>query len=116
MGSSQSLKSGMKYSRISRAESFPASVSKHSQSRIVSNETSDMGKSICVFSCSSRFRALATSVLTHSPMNPNVPVAQLRTLRQVYQKSLARQTFTLVMMAITGGMALLLGLVGIYGV
>jgi putative ABC transport system permease protein len=49
-------------------------------------------------------------------VNPNVPLAQVRTLRQVYQKSLARQTFTLVMMAITGAMALLLGLVGIYGV
>ena len=37
-------------------------------------------------------------------------------MRQVYAASLARTSFTLVMLAIAGGMALLLGLVGIYGV
>jgi predicted permease len=49
-------------------------------------------------------------------VNPNLPLAQVRTLKEVYDKSLARTSFTLIMMAITGGMALLLGVIGIYGV
>ncbi|HEY2381500.1 MAG TPA: ABC transporter permease [Terriglobia bacterium] len=49
-------------------------------------------------------------------VNPNVPVAVARTLDQIYRKSMARTSFTLVMMAIAAGMALLLGVVGIYGV
>jgi ABC-type antimicrobial peptide transport system permease subunit len=40
----------------------------------------------------------------------------VRTLAEVYRKSLARTSFTLVMLAIAGGMALLLGVIGIYGV
>lgn len=49
-------------------------------------------------------------------VNPNLPLAAVRTLEAIYQKSLARTSFTLVMLAIAGAMALLLGLVGIYGV
>jgi predicted permease len=49
-------------------------------------------------------------------MNPDLPLANVRTLRAVYDKSLARTSFALVMLALAGGMALLLGLVGIYGV
>ncbi len=49
-------------------------------------------------------------------INPNVPVAAVRTLDQIYKKSMARTSFTLVMVAIAGGMALLLGIIGIYGV
>jgi len=49
-------------------------------------------------------------------VNANVPVAAVRTLDQIYRKSMARTSFTLVMMAIAAGMALLLGVVGIYGV
>ena len=49
-------------------------------------------------------------------VNPDLPLASVRTLREVYEKSLARTSFALVMLAIAGGMALLLGLVGIYGV
>jgi predicted permease len=49
-------------------------------------------------------------------VNPNVPVAEVRTLDQIYRKSMARTSFTLVMIAIAGGMALLLGVIGIYGV
>jgi predicted permease len=49
-------------------------------------------------------------------VNPNLPLASVRTLEEVYRKSLARTSFTLVMLAIAGGMALLLGLIGIYGV
>jgi ABC-type antimicrobial peptide transport system permease subunit len=40
----------------------------------------------------------------------------VRTLQEIYEKSLARTSFTLVMLAIAGAMALLIGLVGIYGV
>ncbi len=49
-------------------------------------------------------------------VNPNLPVASVRTLREIYDKSLARTAFTLVMLGIAGAMALLLGVVGIYGV
>jgi predicted permease len=48
--------------------------------------------------------------------NANLPVANVRTLDEIYRKSMARTSFALVMLAIAGGMALLLGLVGIYGV
>jgi predicted permease len=49
-------------------------------------------------------------------VNPSLPLAQVQTLAEVYSKSLARTSFTLVMLAIAGGMALLLGVIGIYGV
>jgi predicted permease len=49
-------------------------------------------------------------------VNANLPVAQVRTLQSWYDRSLARSSFALVLLAIAAGMALLLGLVGIYGV
>src|SRR6185369_11520546 len=49
-------------------------------------------------------------------VNPNLPVTDVKTLESVYDRSLARASFTLVLLAISGGMALLLGVVGIYGV
>jgi len=49
-------------------------------------------------------------------VNGSLPLALVRTLQDVYEKSMARTTFALVMLAIAGGMALLLGLIGIYGV
>jgi ABC-type antimicrobial peptide transport system permease subunit len=49
-------------------------------------------------------------------VSASVPVAEERTMRDLYAGSLARTSFTLVMLAIAGGMALLLGIVGIYGV
>jgi predicted permease len=49
-------------------------------------------------------------------VNPNLPLAGVTTLETLYDKSLARTSFTLVMLAIAGGMALLLGVIGIYGV
>jgi predicted permease len=49
-------------------------------------------------------------------INPNLPLANVRTLQDIYDASLARTSFTLVMLAIAGGMALLLGVAGIYGV
>jgi predicted permease len=49
-------------------------------------------------------------------VNPNLPLASVRTLQEIYDRSLARTSFTLVMLGIAGGMALLLGVAGIYGV
>jgi predicted permease len=49
-------------------------------------------------------------------VNPNLPVASVRTMQEVYGKSLARTSFTLVMLGIAGAMALTLGIIGIYGV
>ena len=49
-------------------------------------------------------------------VNANLPVASPRTMQVVYDDSLTRTSFTLVMLAIAGSMALLLGILGIYGV
>jgi predicted permease len=49
-------------------------------------------------------------------VNPNLPLAGVRTLEEVVSASIARTSFTLVMLAIAGAMALLLGIAGIYGV
>ena len=49
-------------------------------------------------------------------VDPNLPLTRVRTLGDVYDGSLARTSFTLVMLAIAAAMALLLGVVGIYGV
>jgi len=49
-------------------------------------------------------------------INPNVPLADVTTLGELYTKSMARTSFTLVMLCVAGGMALLLGIIGIYGV
>jgi predicted permease len=46
----------------------------------------------------------------------NLPLADVHTLGYFYTKSMARTSFTLVMLGVAGGMALLLGIVGIYGV
>jgi predicted permease len=49
-------------------------------------------------------------------VNPDLPLASVRTLEDMYARSMARTSFALVMLAIAGGMALLLGVIGIYGV
>jgi len=49
-------------------------------------------------------------------VNSNLPVFMVRTLKDVYDTSMARTSFTLVLLAIAGAMALILGTVGIYGV
>jgi predicted permease len=45
-----------------------------------------------------------------------LPLADIRTVGALYKKSMARTSFTLIMLSVAGGMALLLGVVGIYGV
>jgi putative ABC transport system permease protein len=49
-------------------------------------------------------------------VNGRQPVFLVSTLKELYDQSMARTSFTLVMLAIAGGMALVLGIVGIYGV
>ena len=66
-------------------------------------------------------RAGTESLLTEArqaiwSQNPNLPVFIVRTLKDLYDQSMARTSFTLVLLAIAGGMALVLGVVGIYGV
>jgi ABC-type antimicrobial peptide transport system permease subunit len=49
-------------------------------------------------------------------VNSTLAVTSVRTMQDIYDTSLARVSFALVMLAIAGAMALLLGVVGIYGV
>jgi predicted permease len=49
-------------------------------------------------------------------VNSTLPVADVKTLESVYERSLARTTLTLALLAIASGMALLLGVIGIYAV
>ena len=49
-------------------------------------------------------------------VNSELPFANVRTVKEIYDRSMARSSFTLVMLALAAGMALLLGVVGIYGV
>ena len=49
-------------------------------------------------------------------MNPNLPLADVHALDFYYKRSMARTSFTLIMLGVAGCMALLLGVVGIYGV
>jgi predicted permease len=49
-------------------------------------------------------------------VDANLPLSRVYTLEHFYRESMARTSFTLVMLAIAGGMALLLGTVGLYGV
>jgi len=49
-------------------------------------------------------------------VNGNLPLAAVYTMEHFYKTSMARTSFTLVMLGVAGGMALLLGVVGIYGV
>ncbi|HEX4319862.1 MAG TPA: ABC transporter permease [Acidobacteriaceae bacterium] len=46
----------------------------------------------------------------------DLPLADARTLGYLYTRSMARTSFTLIMLSVAGAMALLLGVVGIYGV
>ncbi len=49
-------------------------------------------------------------------VNPNLPLARVRTLQQIYDRSMAQTQFVLVILGIAASVTLLLGLVGIYGV
>jgi putative ABC transport system permease protein len=49
-------------------------------------------------------------------VNANLPVASVRTLDEILSRSMAQTSFALVMLGIAAGVALVLGVVGIYGV
>ncbi|MDX2150590.1 MAG: ABC transporter permease [Bryobacteraceae bacterium] len=49
-------------------------------------------------------------------VNPHLPLADVRTLEQIHADSIAQTSFAMVMLALAAAVALLLGLVGIYGV
>ncbi len=49
-------------------------------------------------------------------VNPNLPIAEVRSLVELRAASMAQTSFTLVMLGIAAAVALLLGIVGIYGV
>jgi predicted permease len=49
-------------------------------------------------------------------VNPNLPLARVRTMQQIYDESMAQTSFVLVILGIAASVTLLLGLVGIYGV
>ena len=49
-------------------------------------------------------------------VDPNLPLYEVHTLNHFYSRSMARTSFTLVMLTLASGMALSLGIVGLYGV
>jgi predicted permease len=49
-------------------------------------------------------------------VNPNLPILQARPLEDLMADSMARVSFTVILLGIAGGIALILGLVGVYGV
>ncbi|MBA3272039.1 MAG: hypothetical protein H0T71_16160 [Acidobacteria bacterium] len=49
-------------------------------------------------------------------VNPNLPLASVETLGEIYAKSMAQTSFALVILGLASGVTLLLGVVGIYGV
>ena len=59
------------------------------------------------------FSQIQSAVAT---VNPNLPVANARTLESIYNTSLARTRITLLLLTSAGAMALFLGVIGIYGV
>jgi predicted permease len=58
-------------------------------------------------------REVATAI--HA-VNPSLPLAKVRTLNEVYKRSMGRTSFALVLLGIAGAMALILAMVGVYGV
>ncbi len=49
-------------------------------------------------------------------VNSNLPLARVRTLMEIYERSMAQTSFVLVILGIAAAVTLLLGIVGIYGV
>jgi predicted permease len=49
-------------------------------------------------------------------VNPNLPLAEVRTLDEIVDRSMARTSFALTMLGIAAAVALILGAIGIYGV
>ena len=51
-----------------------------------------------------------------SAVSGSLPITQMQTMQEVYDTSMSRTAFTLTLLAISGGMALLLAGIGIYAV
>jgi predicted permease len=49
-------------------------------------------------------------------VNSSLSIAQVQSMAEIHNRSLSRVSFTLVMLAVAGSMALVLGLIGLYGV
>jgi predicted permease len=49
-------------------------------------------------------------------LDPTLPSFQMRTMRQVTEASIARLSFTMILLGVAAGVTLLLGVVGLYGV
>ncbi len=49
-------------------------------------------------------------------VNHDLPLAYSKTIGELYTKSMARTSFTLVLLSVAGAMTLLLGIIGLYGV
>lgn len=49
-------------------------------------------------------------------VNPDLPLAAVRTLKEIMDRSAARASFTMVLLSISAVLALVLGIVGLYGV
>jgi putative ABC transport system permease protein len=60
--------------------------------------------------------ATSTARAVLHQLDPLVPLARVRALREVWRDSMARQAFVLTLLAAFGAMALLLAAVGVYGV
>jgi len=49
-------------------------------------------------------------------LDPSLPTFQMRTMRQVTEASIARLSFTMILLGVAAGVTLVLGVVGLYGV
>jgi ABC-type antimicrobial peptide transport system permease subunit len=82
------------------------------------------GESFCVRELRLVIRSQRASPLSLLPevrqavwsVNRNLALADVRTLDHIFAESIARTSFTLVAVGIAGAVALILGLVGVYGI
>ena len=49
-------------------------------------------------------------------VSSNLPITEMKTMKEIYEKSMSRTAFTVTLLTVSGGMALLLAAVGIYAV
>ncbi len=49
-------------------------------------------------------------------VNSNLPLSTVRTQQEIFDRSASRTSFTMILLSISAGLALLLGIVGLYGV
>ena len=96
--------------------------------RLLADDDRRQGRCRGASSSSARWRYAIRSSRLQSPgflgevqqavwsVNPNLPLARVRTMQQIYDESMAQTQFVLVILGIAASVTLLLGLVGIYGV